>query len=438
MEMLSAERWAILPEGGDRYEISNHGRVRRVGSPKELSGSISEEGYRLFWVYTSPKTKKKMYTHRAVWLAFRGHIPKGYHIDHVDADCTNNHINNLQMLSPADHCRKTSRDNPQRGAKTGDTLSRPVWRVKRGSEGEEDEVQLFSSLREAAAKSDVYYSNIIRYIRDGIACGVYHWEYSVDEDEDEEWVELPADWNGLKASTKGRIRYPKNGRITSGYVNQGYLHVGYRGKHIKVHTLVCIAFHGAKPDWASSVNHKDRNTLNNEPNNLEWADASMQVIREGVEVYEFASGAIVSSHKSMKDAAEALAVSPARISNAVRLVAERGAVSRTVGSSTLSVRRAGMSVALRRRREEFFWINEMRLMRKMDSRSERKRGVPSCVYKDKGGYMYKPTRFSQRQISAKVARGGLSPLERVTAAKRTAEAAWKIQTYWRLRKAYPL
>lgn len=44
----------------------------------------------------------------------------------------------------------------------------------------------------------------------------------------------------------------------------------------KVHTLVCIAFHGQKPTDAHTVNHKDGNKLNNTPENLEWATRQKQ------------------------------------------------------------------------------------------------------------------------------------------------------------------
>ena len=46
------------------------------------------------------------YVHRWVWKAFNGEIPNGFVIDHIDADKTNNHLSNLQMLTRDDNLRK--------------------------------------------------------------------------------------------------------------------------------------------------------------------------------------------------------------------------------------------------------------------------------------------------------------------------------------------
>lgn len=39
---------------------------------------------------------------------------------------------------------------------------------------------------------------------------------------------------------------------------------------MKVHQLVCEAFHGPKPFSRAVVIHKDENSLNNKPSNLTW------------------------------------------------------------------------------------------------------------------------------------------------------------------------
>ena len=44
--------------------------------------------------------------HRVVWSNFWGPIPKGSHIHHIDGDTTNNRLENLSCLSPAEHLRQ--------------------------------------------------------------------------------------------------------------------------------------------------------------------------------------------------------------------------------------------------------------------------------------------------------------------------------------------
>lgn len=45
--------------------------------------------------------------HREIALTKFGNIPKGYHVDHIDGNPFNNEIDNLQLLSPEEHAKKT-------------------------------------------------------------------------------------------------------------------------------------------------------------------------------------------------------------------------------------------------------------------------------------------------------------------------------------------
>jgi hypothetical protein len=67
--------------------------------------------------------------------------------------------------------------------------------------------------------------------------------------------------------------------LVTGTYMKTHLHKGYKcimmsmgvhkRKRLKVHQLVCIAFHGPRPPGLV-VNHKDANKLNNHYTNLEW------------------------------------------------------------------------------------------------------------------------------------------------------------------------
>lgn len=50
--------------------------------------------------------------HQAVWVAANGPIPRGYHIHHRDGDTGNNALDNLEMVSPGDHCRIHGNKSP--------------------------------------------------------------------------------------------------------------------------------------------------------------------------------------------------------------------------------------------------------------------------------------------------------------------------------------
>lgn len=64
--------------------------------------------YHHFGWKDSPRT-----LHREIYSDFKGNIPKGYHIHHIDGDTENNDPSNLQALTPNDHTRVTLYDDKQ-------------------------------------------------------------------------------------------------------------------------------------------------------------------------------------------------------------------------------------------------------------------------------------------------------------------------------------
>ena len=62
-------------------------------------------GYLMFGL--SKNGIKRYYVHRFVFETFKGKIPKGKEIDHIDNDRKNNSIVNLQLLTPKENTRKS-------------------------------------------------------------------------------------------------------------------------------------------------------------------------------------------------------------------------------------------------------------------------------------------------------------------------------------------
>jgi hypothetical protein len=108
--------------------------------------------------------------------------------------------------------------------------------------------------------------------------------------ENETWLPVPSR-PGVTASSLGRVKLPDvryysnyGGVITrqtkpvlgsvcraSKNAKHAYRNL-YNKKlgHMKVHRLVCEAFHGKPPSGKSVVIHIDENALNNRPENLRW------------------------------------------------------------------------------------------------------------------------------------------------------------------------
>ena len=84
--------------------------------------------------------------------------------------------------------------------------------------------------------------------------------------------------DGTFVSNQQRFKNDK-GHITVPKLNSGhqYIRVQIKGKKLLFHRVVCEAFHGKKPlEGGHTVDHIDRNPLNNTPENLRWATRQEQ------------------------------------------------------------------------------------------------------------------------------------------------------------------
>lgn len=80
---------------------------------------------------------------------------------------------------------------------------------------------------------------------------------------------------GVKCREDGAVYVPQSGTRKAHWTfgcrrYDGYLEVGIYGRHRLVHRLICEAFHGCCPSGKTDVDHLNRNTSNNRPENLRW------------------------------------------------------------------------------------------------------------------------------------------------------------------------
>lgn len=90
--------------GGRLYECSVDGKIlkrRGKGCYKETE---DKDGYLKYHIRDyDTKVTHNLMVHRIVWEVFNGEIPEGMTVDHIDSDKQNNHISNLQLLTPEEN-----------------------------------------------------------------------------------------------------------------------------------------------------------------------------------------------------------------------------------------------------------------------------------------------------------------------------------------------
>lgn len=111
----TAEIWKPVVGWEDRYEVSDHGRVRSVdrvlelpsGQTRRYKGRVLNPGahpagHQIVGLYRDGKGKH-VYVHTLVLEAFAGPRPGGCEALHWDDDPTNNNISNIRWGSRSDN-----------------------------------------------------------------------------------------------------------------------------------------------------------------------------------------------------------------------------------------------------------------------------------------------------------------------------------------------
>jgi hypothetical protein len=108
MPVDDIEEWRPVVDTAGYYSVSSWGRVRRdIGDGQRtytgriLKHGLGGAGYP-FVILSINAQKRQRYVHRLVAAAFLGLPPTPAHeVDHLDGVRTNNHISNLEWVSPS-------------------------------------------------------------------------------------------------------------------------------------------------------------------------------------------------------------------------------------------------------------------------------------------------------------------------------------------------
>ena len=125
------------------YEASRDGVVRHC-ILKNPVGRLNNMGYLIFTA-----GRKTYLCHRIIYEAFNGLIKDGFVIDHIDSDCQNNKLINLQAVTQSENNKrgKTGKHAKQaKSVKSFDTITR--------------EERVFPSMNAAAKYFDICISSV--------------------------------------------------------------------------------------------------------------------------------------------------------------------------------------------------------------------------------------------------------------------------------------
>lgn len=110
---IGNEIWKPVPDWEDRYEVSNHGRVRTLPlewknqfgatikrPPRIRKPATNRTGYTVYSLYRNDSSIQ-YFAHRLVLEAFVGPKPDGMVCCHNDGNPANNRVENLRWDTPA-------------------------------------------------------------------------------------------------------------------------------------------------------------------------------------------------------------------------------------------------------------------------------------------------------------------------------------------------
>ena len=109
-----------------QYEFNSNGQYRLKGSRSGLWLNGSYDGAKEYLLCTI--NKKTDYIHRVMWKIFKGSIPEGYEIDHLNSIKTDNRIGNLECVTMQENRKRAQKNNSafREKAQTAHTLKRKI------------------------------------------------------------------------------------------------------------------------------------------------------------------------------------------------------------------------------------------------------------------------------------------------------------------------
>lgn len=138
------------------YSVDEMGNVySRKG--RLLKGSVNSSGYRQIFTYGDGENTGSYLVHRMIWETFKGPVPEGYVVDHINQIKSDNRLENLRILTFQQNLLNREAKNYIKNGKK--------WIVRMIQHGIHKYFGTFESEEEAAAKAAIvredYFNSLV-------------------------------------------------------------------------------------------------------------------------------------------------------------------------------------------------------------------------------------------------------------------------------------
>lgn len=180
------ETWKPVRGYEKLYEVSNEGRVRSLnyrhtGKTKEMRAVNNGSGYLLVGLCMDGKVKLHL-VHRLAYEAFRGKIPDGMQINHLDENKLNNCLENLELCTRKENCNYGTRNERVGKAIAKVNINNPLRSkaVNQIDRMSGEVINTFPSIMEVYRKTGIAYQSISQCCKGKRqSAGGFVWKYAV-------------------------------------------------------------------------------------------------------------------------------------------------------------------------------------------------------------------------------------------------------------------